>query len=166
MNLCIVNRTILDVLTVPRKTIKACSGKGGGPLSHLENGHASLFSTGLGSPCEFVHCRHNTWILWAEICIRSDTRKVYWLLRFFIGPASRVPGTFPLLINTLSWNLSMINDHWHISLFPAIEQTVYISTCYRFVVLLQFNYINDIHLQCYLLIVILLGVWKSCKLIT
>ena len=71
MNLCIVNEDH-PPCNVPRKAIKACPGRGqpllgslwpSHPLSHLESGHAIPFSPqDFCSPCEFVHCCHNTWI--------------------------------------------------------------------------------------------------------
>ena len=42
MNLCIVNEDYPQC-NVSRKTIKACPGRGQGPLSHLESGHAIPF---------------------------------------------------------------------------------------------------------------------------
>lgn len=49
--------------------------------------------------------------------------------------AFRVPGTFHLLINILTLNATWTNHHWHNCRFPVNEQTVYISTNSRFVVL-------------------------------
>ena len=59
-NLCIVNEDH-PRCNVPRKAIKACPGRGQGPLSHLESGHAIPFPPqGFCSPCEFVCCSHST----------------------------------------------------------------------------------------------------------
>ena len=80
MNLCIVNEDHPQC-NVPRKTIKACPGRGWAlswalssplALSHLESGHAVPFSPqDFCSPCEFVYCCHNTQIPLAGICINT-----------------------------------------------------------------------------------------------
>ena len=65
-------RTILYVTT--QKSNKSLSKQGLGSLvlspSYLESGHAFPFSPQDScSPCEFVHCCHNTWFPWARVRI-------------------------------------------------------------------------------------------------
>ena len=50
MKLCIVNEDHLP-WNVPRKAIKACPGRGRGPLSHFESGMPSLFLHGTSVVC-------------------------------------------------------------------------------------------------------------------
>ena len=58
-NLCIVNEDHPQC-NVPRKARKACQAKDRGALLLREWPLRPFSSTGLGSPCEFVYCRHNT----------------------------------------------------------------------------------------------------------
>ena len=76
MNLCIVNEDHPDVMC--QKSNKSLSKQGLGSLvlspSYLESGHAFPFSPQDScSPCEFVHCCHNTRLLLAGIHIRRAT---------------------------------------------------------------------------------------------
>ena len=75
MNLCIVNEDPPQC-HVPRKAIKACPGRGPGswalsPSLALRERPCRPFSPqDFCSPCEFVHCSHNTRILRAAVHIK------------------------------------------------------------------------------------------------
>ena len=91
MNLCRVNEDHLRC-NVPRKAVKACPGRGwlslwsSRPLSHLESGHAVPFSPqDFCSPCEFVHCCHNTQILQVGIRIISPLLASHQFKVFSLG---------------------------------------------------------------------------------
>ena len=74
MNLCIVNEDHPQC-NVPRKVIKAGPGKGWGPLSHLESGHAVPFSRqDFCSVCELGPHSYNTQTLWAGVHIIKQGR--------------------------------------------------------------------------------------------
>ena len=75
MNLCIVNEDHPQC-NVPRKVIKACPSRGWAvslalsPSLSLRERPCRPFSPqDFCSPCEFVHCSHNTWISQAGVHI-------------------------------------------------------------------------------------------------
>ena len=78
MNLCIVNEDHPQC-NVPRKVIKACPSRGWAvslalsPSLSLRERPCRPFSPqDFCSPCEFVHCCHNTGIPWARVHITAS----------------------------------------------------------------------------------------------